>query len=171
VLILVEPPIEVKAVIDHAPAKADGRDSLLLKERDANAQVRRCLFLGEAANCRQRERRFIHVSFNMLRMPSLASWSNPGLSKSSCSTYDVILLDLLMPGIGGFEVLKRIRDNSANKSTPVIIVSVRGTSALVQGESVSVERAAALGANAVIFKPFAHSRLILALKEQLRAKA
>ena len=38
--------------------------------------------------------------------------------------YDLILLDLLMPGTGGIEVLTRIRDRSANRKTPVIIVSV-----------------------------------------------
>ena len=39
-------------------------------------------------------------------------------------SYDVILLDLLMPGVGGIEVLARIRSSSTNKTTPVIIVSV-----------------------------------------------
>ena len=38
--------------------------------------------------------------------------------------YDLILLDLLMPGIGGIEVLTRIRTGSVNPKTPVIIVSV-----------------------------------------------
>lgn len=37
--------------------------------------------------------------------------------------FDVILLDLLLPGIGGFEVLKSIREDETNKSTPVIIIS------------------------------------------------
>lgn len=39
-------------------------------------------------------------------------------------SYDLILLDLLMPGVGGIEVLTRIRNSPANKATPVIIVSV-----------------------------------------------
>ena len=39
--------------------------------------------------------------------------------------YDVILLDLLMPGIGGVELLKRLRAESANRTTPVVIVSIR----------------------------------------------
>ena len=38
--------------------------------------------------------------------------------------YDLILMDLLMPGIGGIEALTRIRRASANKATPVIIVSL-----------------------------------------------
>jgi len=38
--------------------------------------------------------------------------------------YDLILLDLLMPGLGGLELLRRIRASAANKATPVIVVSV-----------------------------------------------
>ena len=38
--------------------------------------------------------------------------------------YDLILMDLLMPGIGGIEALTRIRRASANQATPVIIVSL-----------------------------------------------
>ena len=37
--------------------------------------------------------------------------------------FDIVLLDLLLPGIGGFEVLKSIRENSENKEVPVIIIS------------------------------------------------
>jgi len=38
--------------------------------------------------------------------------------------FDLILLDLLMPGIGGIEALTRIRTSKANQKTPVIVVSV-----------------------------------------------
>lgn len=36
---------------------------------------------------------------------------------------DVILLDILLPGINGFEVLKNVRDNPETKETPVIVIS------------------------------------------------
>ena len=84
------------------------------------------------------------------------------------NTYDVILLDLLMPGIGGIEVLKRIRTESVNRSTPVILVTV-----LAQAESanerMSLERAKALGANDIMPKPVERKRLIAAIRAQLRA--
>ena len=60
--------------------------------------------------------------------------------------FDIILLDLLMPGIGGFEVLKTIRTGSANMDTPVIILSVLDDRA-------SVDRCMALKAHAFITKP------------------
>jgi CheY-like chemotaxis protein len=76
-----------------------------------------------------------------------------------------------MPGIGGFEVLKRIRASSANKATPVVIVSILGGSIMGDDEAVSAERAKALGANAVVSKPLRRATLIAAVREQLKVKA
>ena len=55
---------------------------------------------------------------------TLADGGDEALKLAAEHTYDLILLDLLMPGIGGIEVLTRIRDRSANSKTPVIIVSI-----------------------------------------------
>jgi two-component system response regulator ResD len=55
---------------------------------------------------------------------TLAGSGEEALELAAEGTYDLILLDLLMPGIGGIEVLTRLRGGSANKKTPVIIVSV-----------------------------------------------
>ena len=54
----------------------------------------------------------------------LASGGDEALNLTAERRYDLILLDLLMPGIGGIEVLTRIRGESANRKTPVIVVSV-----------------------------------------------
>jgi len=85
-------------------------------------------------------------------------------------TYDAILLDLLMPGIGGIEVLKRIRGESANQSTPVILVTVLAQAESV-GEHMSPRRAKALGANDLVSKPVDRKKLTAALKAQLRTAA
>ena len=55
---------------------------------------------------------------------TLADGGDAALKLTAEHVYDLILLDLLMPGTGGIEVLTRIRDRSANSKTPVIIVSV-----------------------------------------------
>ena len=55
---------------------------------------------------------------------TLADGSAAALRLVATERYDLILLDLLMPGLGGIEVLGRIRKESANRKTPVIIVSV-----------------------------------------------
>ena len=60
--------------------------------------------------------------------------------------YDVILLDLLMPGIGGYEVLRRIRAHGPNRNTPVLVLSVMATHE-------SMEQCRQLGASAFLAKP------------------
>jgi CheY-like chemotaxis protein len=98
---------------------------------------------------------------------TLAGTCEAALRLAGQNTYDVILLDLLMPGMGGFELLSRIRTDSPNKSTPVVVVSVLAS--MVGGETVSVERAKALGADAVVSKPIKRRALVAAVKAQLRA--
>jgi CheY-like chemotaxis protein len=85
------------------------------------------------------------------------------------NAYDVILLDMLMPGIGGAEVLKRIRTDSANQGTPVVIVSVLATSSDVR-ERMSAQKALALGANAVLAKPVDRYTLIGTVEACLGSK-
>lgn len=100
---------------------------------------------------------------------ALAGTCEGALQLADRTTYDVILLDLLMPGIGGFEVLKRIRISFANKTTPVVVVSI--LTASIMGEApVSFDRAKALGANAGVAKPVRRGALIAAVKAQLRTK-
>lgn len=90
---------------------------------------------------------------------ALAGTCETALRLARENRYDAILLDLLMPGIGGGELLRRIRADSANRSTPVIIVSVLANSPDTK----------ALGASAILSKPVDRGELIAALKAQLRA--
>ena len=73
----------------------------------------------------------------------------------------VILLDLGLPKIDGFEVLRRIRADAETQKIPVIIFSV-------MGEQNSVKKAMDLGANDYIVKGFHPPLQILGkVKEQL----
>jgi two-component system response regulator AtoC len=55
---------------------------------------------------------------------TLAGNGEEALELLSGRSFDLILLDLLMPGIGGIEALTRMRGSSANRDTPVIVVSM-----------------------------------------------
>jgi len=76
-------------------------------------------------------------------------------------SFDIILLDLVMPGIGGFEVLRAIRSGSANMDTPVVVLSVLDDQA-------SVERCMALKAHAFVTKPINRNVLAGLVRAQLR---
>ena len=68
-----------------------------------------------------------------------------GVAVAESKKPDLILLDLLLPGLDGFEVLKRVRANDALKETPVIIFSNLG-------QKEDIERAKGLGANDFLIK-------------------
>ena len=77
--------------------------------------------------------------------------------------YDAVLLDLLMPGIGGLGVLDAIRAASPNANTPVIIVSV-------VSDQETVDRCMAAGASAYHVKPVRRVELISLVRGQLAAR-
>jgi DNA-binding response OmpR family regulator len=77
--------------------------------------------------------------------------------------YDAILLDLLMPGIGGQAVLAEIRQATPNAGTPVIIVSV-------VGEKATIDACMAAGASAYHVKPVRRAELVATVKAQIAAR-
>ena len=66
---------------------------------------------------------------------------------------DVVLLDLMLPDIDGFEVCRRLRSRPAYASLPVVIISARA-------ETEAVERAMGTGANAYMVKPLRFPELL-----------
>jgi CheY-like chemotaxis protein len=77
---------------------------------------------------------------------TLAGTCEQALRLAETTRYDVILLDLLMPGIGGYEVLRQLREHGVNQATPILVVSVMSTHE-------SRERCRLLGATAFVSKP------------------
>src|SRR5688572_12863632 len=53
----------------------------------------------------------------------LASDGDKGLARALAGAYDLVILDVMLPGINGFDVLKRIREASA---VPVVMLTARG---------------------------------------------
>jgi len=76
---------------------------------------------------------------------SSAKDGEEGEKKTESEKPDLILLDLILPGIDGFEVLSRIRKNPLTDKIPVVILSNLG-------EKVDVDRGIKLGANDYLIK-------------------
>ena len=85
-----------------------------------------------------------------------------GLDSALEDTPDAVVLDLMMPEMDGFEVLKRLRDNERTSHVPVVILSAR------TGEAVRA-RCVALGANDYLTKPFFPEELIECLDDLISA--
>jgi len=77
---------------------------------------------------------------------TLAGTCEEALRVAQQQKFDVVLLDLLMPGIGGYEVLRRLRVEGANRATPILVISV-------MSDHDSIERCRLLGATAFVAKP------------------
>jgi DNA-binding response OmpR family regulator len=95
---------------------------------------------------------------------TLAGTCEQALRLAGNYAYDAILLDLLMPGVGGFEVLAEIRRASPNAATPVIVVSVLSDQA-------TKDRCMKSGANAYVVKPVERNSLVATVKAQIAARA
>ncbi|XKE47136.1 response regulator [Halomonas organivorans] len=71
---------------------------------------------------------------------------------------DLVLLDISLPGIGGFDVLERLRADPALSRLPIIMLTAHG-------REVEREKGLALGADDYVTKPFSTQALV----EKVRA--
>jgi DNA-binding response OmpR family regulator len=82
-----------------------------------------------------------------------------GWDMASICDYDLVILDLMLPGLGGTEILRRMR--RAKKEAPVLILTAR------DGTAQKVEHFEA-GADDYLTKPFAFAELLVRVKALLR---
>jgi DNA-binding response OmpR family regulator len=76
---------------------------------------------------------------------------------------DLILLDIMLPVVDGFEVCQRVREKADWKDIRIVLVTA------LDRES-NVAKGLALGADAYITKPFANADLIAKVKELLECR-
>ena len=88
----------------------------------------------------------------------MASDGVEGLRKATSCEYEAVVLDLMLPGLGGLEVLRRLR---TQRKTPVLILTARdGVGDRVAGLDA--------GADDYLVKPFALSELLARLRAVIR---
>ena len=82
-----------------------------------------------------------------------ASSGLEAIERLSLARFDIMVLDLNMPDIGGIEVLEYVRSQDTLRSLPVLIVTTRG-------DDQSRERVLAAGATSFLAKPFTPEGII-----------
>lgn len=83
---------------------------------------------------------------------------NEALTKALANDYDIILLDLMMPGKDGIEVCRELREK---KATPIIMLTAKG-------EEVNRVQGFEAGTDDYIVKPFSPREVVLRVKALLR---
>jgi signal transduction histidine kinase len=84
------------------------------------------------------------------------------LAQLETSTCDLVLLDLMMPGIDGYEVTKRVRQNTALPFIPILLITAHDSPNVAQGLD--------LGADDFIRKPVTVDELLARVRSLLRLK-
>ena len=82
---------------------------------------------------------------------------NQGLARALSEEFDMFILDLMLPGVDGFEICKKIREN---KNTPILMVSAKK-------DDIDKIRGLGLGADDYMTKPFSPSELVARVKAHL----
>ena len=101
------------------------------------------------------------IAYNLKKegfQPLTASDGETGLTMAQTEKPELILLDVMLPGMNGFEVCKRVRETSA---VPILMLTAR------EGEDDKVE-GLELGADDYITKPFQMRELISRVRANLR---
>lgn len=80
-----------------------------------------------------------------------------GLARALAEEFDLYILDLMLPGIDGFEICKQIREK---KNTPILMVSAKK-------DDIDKIRGLGLGADDYVTKPFSPSELVARVKAHL----
>ena len=146
-----EPPARIASSQDvasshQAPAhSATGHENRVLLVEDNNDMrdyVRRLLMADYA----------VHQASNAL----------DALQMISRHRYSVVITDVMMPGMDGFDLLRKLRDDPATRELPVILVSARA-------DPESTLEALALGADDYLVKPFSGRELLARVRASVHS--
>ena len=80
-----------------------------------------------------------------------------GLERALNEDFDLLILDLMLPGMDGFEICRRFRQS---KNTPIIMISAKK-------DDIDKIRGLGLGADDYMTKPFSPSEMVARVKAHL----
>lgn len=92
---------------------------------------------------------------------TLADEGIEGLNQAMKGDYDLVLLDLMLPGLDGLEICKRMRGDKRTRKTPIIILTAKS-------EEFDKVLGLELGADDYMTKPFSVKELVARVRAALR---
>ena len=114
----------------------------------------RILIIEDESSIAELEKDYLELSgFEV----ALEEEGNQGLKRALEEDFDLLILDLMLPGLDGFEICRRFREV---KNTPIIMISAKK-------EDIDKIRGLGLGADDYMTKPFSPSELVARVKAHL----
>jgi DNA-binding response OmpR family regulator len=90
----------------------------------------------------------------------VAANGTEGLKEAASGAYDLILLDVMLPGLDGYEIARRLRGEPHNLGIPILMVTAKT-------EDADKIRGLGLGADDYISKPFSPTELVARVKANI----
>jgi DNA-binding response OmpR family regulator len=116
--------------------------------------VKKILLIEDDVSISELQRDYLEINhFNV----EIQHTGDGGLQLALQNQYDLIILDVMLPGVNGFEICKQIR---AVKNIPILFVSAKK-------DEIDKIRGLGLGADDYITKPFSPSELVARVKAHL----
>lgn len=116
--------------------------------------MKRILIIEDGASIAELERDYLEINGFSVKIENSG---DSGLKKALSGEFDLIILDLMLPRVDGFEICRQIRHES---DIPVLMVSARK-------EDIDKIRGLGLGSDDYITKPFSPSELVARVKAHL----
>jgi two-component system phosphate regulon response regulator PhoB len=95
---------------------------------------------------------------------TLAATGEDALKKAKLETFDLIVLDLMLPGVDGLEVAKALKADTRSKGVPIVMLTAKG-------EDADIVSGLEIGADDYITKPFSPRVLTARVKAVLRRRS
>ena len=119
-------------------------------------QRKKILLVDDAETVLLMERMILGKNYDLV----VARDGREAVNKAADESPDLILLDVMMPGIDGFETCKQIRGDQRTCDVPIIMVTTRG-------EPENKENGFRSGCTDYVSKPFTGTELLLKVKHYL----
>ncbi len=116
--------------------------------------MKQILIIEDDQNIAELERDYLEANGYQVK---IVNTGDAGLKEAIDGAYDLILLDLMLPGLSGFSICREVREK---KDTPVLMVSARR-------DDIDKIRGLGLGADDYIVKPFSPSELVARVKAHI----
>jgi DNA-binding response OmpR family regulator len=105
-------------------------------------------------------RRFLQVMLSREFEVALAEDGTAGIALAKSFQPEIIVLDVVMPKLNGYDTCKRLKDDSTTKDIPVIFLSGKNT-------TTEITYGLSMGADDYLPKPFDHKELLARIKSRL----